>query len=289
MRIGATSIAGALLLGCTAGEESPLSNGSENLQAVAEEAAGDGSGWTLGSGDEGSTLVLGPRADAAIRLLCPAGERLLLVNVPSLQAIGSEERLSFGSGGDVVALVADTRGDPVRGGVSATGAIPENLQTLLSGPVSVSYGAQTSGPHQAPPQELASAFVAACRGESADVQSEPAPQGNETVSACLMEDGERIPENRLKAIGTEPFWGASIHGRCITYSTPENQAGTRIWTEFDGSRDAGVWTGYYQDQRFILRTRPSPGCSDGMSDKSYPVGVTLVVGGEERMGCAEYP
>jgi uncharacterized membrane protein len=109
------------------------------------------------------------------------------------------------------------------------------------------------------------------------------------ISACRKEDGEVIPANALKAVGTEPFWAARIYGRCVTYMTPENQAGTRIWASFDGSRDSGVWTGFYKEQRFVLRTRPAPGCSDGMSDKSYPVGVTLVVGGEERIGCAEYP
>ena len=289
MRLGALSIVGALLLGCAAGADEDSSDASENRQENLAEASDRDSGWNMRSGDDGISLVLGPGADAAIRLFCPAGERQFLVNVPSLEAIGSEERLSFGSGGDVIALVADTAGDQVWGGVSGTGAVPENLEALLSGPVSVSYGAQTSGPHQAPPQQLASAFAAACSGEGGDAQPQPAQDQPENVSACLIEDGERIPENRLRAVGTEPFWAAEIRGRCVTYSTPENQAGTRIWTTFDGSRDSGVWTGYYQDQRFVLRTRPSPGCSDGMSDKSYPVGVTLVVGGEERIGCAEYP
>lgn len=264
-----------------------MPNASSDEQGSAAAGGDDGSGWNLESSGDGLALVLGPGADAAIRVFCPAGENRLLVNVPSLRPIGSEERLSFGSGGDVVALVADTGGDQERGGVSATGGVPDDLAALLSGPVSVSYGAQTSGPHQAPPEQLAQAFVAACSGDGS--QAQPPAEEEENVSACLIQDGERIPENRLKAVGTEPFWAAEIHGRCVTYSTPENQSGTRIWAKFDGSRDSGVWTGFYDDQRFVLRTRPSPGCSDGMSDKRYPVAVTLVVAGEERTGCAEYP
>jgi uncharacterized membrane protein len=37
----------------------------------------------------------------------------------------------------------------------------------------------------------------------------------------------------------------------------------------------------------VLRTRPEPDCSDGMSDRRYPIAVNLTVVGEERVGCAE--
>lgn len=295
MRVVALLTAGSLLIGCASGDDDIAASNDADAGGSAENQAESSSGWDLRSGGEGVTLVLGPEADAAIRLACPAGQGRLLVNVPAFRPIGSEERLSFGSGGEVVALVADTRGDAERGGVSATGAVPEDLRALIAGPVSASYGAQTSGPHQSPPEQLASAFAAACAQGEGGSSSSPAPgpdsaaAGPEEVGACRMENDEVLPPNRLKAVGTEPFWAARIEGRCVTYMTPENQSGTRIWASFDGSRDSGVWTGYYQDQRFVLRTRPSPGCSDGMSDKRYPVGVTLVVGGEERMGCAEYP
>lgn len=111
----------------------------------------------------------------------------------------------------------------------------------------------------------------------------------EQISECRKDrdTGAVIAANRLKAVGTEPFWAARIEGRCVTYMTPEDQNGTRIWTDFDGSRDSGVWTGYHDQRPFVLRTRPEPGCSDGMSDNRYPIAVTLQVGGEERTGCAE--
>ncbi|HEX2804408.1 MAG TPA: hypothetical protein VHN55_10595 [Sphingomicrobium sp.] len=107
------------------------------------------------------------------------------------------------------------------------------------------------------------------------------------VSACLVQDGERIAEMGIHAIGTEPFWAADVKGRCVTYSHPENQAGTRVWTRFSGSAEAGSWTGALDGQKFVMVTRPEPGCSDGMSDKRYPIAVTLTVRGEERVGCAE--
>jgi uncharacterized membrane protein len=221
-----------------------------------------------------------------IRLFCPARKDEILVNIPGFRPIGSEERLSFGSGGAVHVLVADTRGDRQRGGVSGTGAVPGNLATLIGGPVSVNYGAQNSGPHPAPPPDLARAFAAACRKGAPGPTTSPTPTtGN--ISACLMQDGKRLSVTPLRAVGTEPFWGARIEGRCVTYSHPEDQQGTRIWTSYSASSSGGIWTGALAGSRFVLRSRQQPGCSDGMSDKSYPLAVELTVGGEQRRGCAE--
>ena len=49
----------------------------------------------------------------------------------------------------------------------------------------------------------------------------------------------------------------------------------------------GVWIGNLGGKPFELRTRPEPGCSDGMSDNRYPIAVALSVGGEQRTGCAQ--
>jgi uncharacterized membrane protein len=243
--------------------------------------------WDLQSSDEGVALVFPARSgDVAIRLFCPAARSELLVNVPAFRPIGSEERLSFGGGGDVVALVADTGGDARRGGVSGTGAVPDNLAALIAGPLSASYGAQTSGPHPAPPPDLARAFVAGCRERPAPPSPGPRPPTN-PVGACLMQGNERLDVTPLRAVGTEPFWGARIEGRCVTYSHPDDQDGTRVWTRYTPRPDGGTWSGALGGRRFELRTRARPGCSDGMSDKRYPFAVELIVHGERRTGCAE--
>jgi uncharacterized membrane protein len=288
-------LAGAALLtacgGQEAGSESAMAGpGAETPVADATPAPAQSPAavWDLVASGEGTALVYPAAGDAAIRLFCPAGAGRLLVNVPQFRPVGSEERLSFGSGGNAHALVADTRGDAQRGGVSGTGAVPGNLAALLGGPVSVSYGAQVSGPHPAPPQALARAFVGACR----DGGAKPAPTATPSptpsqVSACLMQGSERLTVAPLRAIGTEPFWGARIEGRCVTYSHPENQQGTRVWTRYaPRPGGGGTWTGTLEGKPFVLRTRPQAGCSDGMSDRRYPIAVELTVGGEERRGCA---
>ncbi|HEU4705028.1 MAG TPA: hypothetical protein VFS45_04905 [Sphingomicrobium sp.] len=247
-------------------------------------AAATGLRWGLQSGDEGVALALASApGTAAIRLFCAAGGQRLVVNVPKFRPIASEERLSFGSGGEVVALVADPRADPQRGGVSGTGAVPGDLAALIAGPVSASYGAQSSGPHPAPPSDLARAFVAACSAKGGP----PSPPAPAPASACRSQDGRPVAANRIRAVGTEPFWGARIEGRCVTYSHPEDQEGTRVWTRFAGTTASGSWSGALGGLPFVLRTRPQPSCSDGMSDERYPIAVALTVGGEERTGCAE--
>ncbi|MCA1748957.1 MAG: hypothetical protein LC634_05300, partial [Sphingomonadales bacterium] len=170
-----------LLLACGDGgetEQAAESSGDRAAQgSSADPSAGEAPGrpaaaWDLVSNGEGAALVFpasssgetGPEeTETAIRLFCPAGRDRILVNVPGFRPIASEERLSFGSGGAAHALVADTSGDRQRGGVSGTGAVPRNLDALIGGPVSASYGAQQSGPHPAPPRNLARNFAAACR------------------------------------------------------------------------------------------------------------------------------
>lgn len=279
---------GLLLAGCDSRQ--PAAGNSGPVQAGDSAAPGGTDGqpaalkWDLQASGEGTALALLSGSGATVmRLFCPARAETLLVNVPAFKPIGSEERLSFGGGGDAVALVADAKGDRARGGVSGSGAIPAGLGRMLSGPVSANYGAQASGPHPPPAPDVAARFVRACSERPTSGGRPPPSQ----AGACRTQDGREIAANRLRALGTEPFWGARIEGRCVTYSTPEEEGGTRVWARFSGSRDSGVWSGSLNGKPFVLKTRPAPGCSDGMSDNRYPVAVTLSVGGEQRIGCAK--
>lgn len=122
-------------------------------------------------------------------------------------------------------------------------------------------------------------------GNQVEAKADQAAPAN--VSACLTQDGEELRITPVRAIGTEPFWNAQVEGRCVTYSTPEDQKGTRIWTRFNPGPDGGVWVGSLEGKPFKLITRLRQGCSDGMSDRSYPLDALLTVRGEERTGCAE--
>ena len=100
MRIATVLVIAALTLaGCTP-REAPDAN------TAAPDPAGSTAdllkaGWDLQSTGECSALAFTAEAGiVAIRLVCAAGQNRLLVNVPAFTPIGSEERLSFGSGGD---------------------------------------------------------------------------------------------------------------------------------------------------------------------------------------------
>jgi uncharacterized membrane protein len=90
-----------------------------------------------------------------------------------------------------------------------------------------------------------------------------------------------------RAVGTEPFWGARIEGRCVIYSHPDDPEGTRVWTRYSKGAKGESWSGALGGKPFELRIRPQAGCSDGMSDRKYAFAAELKVAGEQRKGCAE--
>ena len=141
---------------------------------------------------------------------------------------------------------------------------------------------------QPPANELAPRSADSGQAAEAVPPTGPVPSEAEAeqTSPCRIQDGARIAANAIRAVGTEPFWGVRVDGRCVTYSTPEDQAGTRVWTKFSGTADNGRWSGALDGQPFVLATRLQPDCSDGMSDTVYPIAVTLWVRGEQRRGCA---
>ena len=269
------------------GSSSPAADAQPSGSSTPDTSKRTDAHWVLQPGAGFTVLVLQTQTGSPIlSLTCSSGKNRLEVNVPGFTPIGSEERMSFGSGGEVEALVADFLGDRRLGGVSAAGAVPANLAALMGGPVSASFGSQTSGPHPAAPPAIVTAFVAACCSQ-ASAAAPHAGLPDRPVSPCLVQDGRELSGQPLRAIGTEPFWAARIEGRCVTYSHPEDQKGTRVWTRFTPTTEGGVWTGALDGRQFELRTRAAPGCSDGMSDKSYPVAVELLVHGERRKGCVE--
>lgn len=121
--------------------------------------------WEVAASGDGASLSLVSGDSRAASFFCPRGSGELLVNVPAFRPVASEERMSLGSGGTVVALVADTAGDARRGGVTGRGPVPAELETILAGAegIGVNYGAQNGGPYPRPPAGLARRFAAACR------------------------------------------------------------------------------------------------------------------------------
>ena len=123
--------------------------------------------------------------------------------------------------------------------------------------------------------------------QNADTPNPPAPASLPNAHPCRIQDDTPVETANIRAIGTEPFWGAKTDGRCVTYSTPEDQAGTRIWTKVQSGQEGTAWIGALRGKTFKLTVRPMLDCSDGMSDNRYALEARLLVDGEERRGCAE--
>jgi len=178
------------------------------------------------------------------------------------------------------------------GPIAATTLLLAACGSREDAPVAAANGASEVPAPSAAPANVANATAPRSDptpgGEGTAVAARPAaPAPAAAAVACMMQGSERLAVTPLRATGTEPFWGARIEGRCVTYSHPGDPGGTRVWTRFTPGPGGGTWSGALGGQRFELRTHPQPRCSDGMSDKVYPIAVDLVVGGERRSGCAE--
>jgi uncharacterized membrane protein len=93
------------------------------------------------------------------------------------------------------------------------------------------------------------------------------------------------PDETVRFTGTEPFWGGQVAGGSLTYTTPENPDGATFAVERFAGRGGVSWSGTLDRAPFRLVVTPGQ-CSDGMSDRTYPLTVTLAVAGEQRRGCA---
>ena len=93
------------------------------------------------------------------------------------------------------------------------------------------------------------------------------------------------PDDTIHFTGTEPFWGGETTGERLTYSTPDDPQGTTIAVKRFAGRGGLSLSGAMNGQQFDL-TVTTGQCSDGMSDRTYPFVVTLLIGGETRNGCA---
>ena len=140
-------------------------------------------------------------------------------------------------------------------------------------------GCTPAGKDSAEPE---AASADASNAEALPQGSPPAPvatTGGQAPFAAI------VPAESIRLVGTEPFWGGTLRGSELLYSTPENQAGESIAVRrFAGNNGLG-FSGMRDGKPFDLTITPGT-CSDGMSDRSYPFTATLKLGEEQRNGCA---
>lgn len=105
----------------------------------------------------------------------------------------------------------------------------------------------------------------------------PAPAPAAALPAAFQGD--------LDAHGTEPFWAVKIREGQIEFSTPEaNIAFPNKGGVVDGGK--AVWESADGPRPIKVTLSEQAGCSDGMSDLTYPLAAEVVLGGTTYKGCA---
>jgi len=127
---------------------------------------------------------------------------------------------------------------------------------------------------------LATLALAAC-SPPAEAPKEPdsAPQAPAVLAGVDL-------TTPLRAIGTEPFWAVELTGSEMVYSgadRPEQRAPQGQPT-MQGTM--AIWEGTTGAGNPLKVTLTATDCSDGMSDRTYPLTAMVQIGEETLMGCA---
>ena len=114
-----------------------------------------------------------------------------------------------------------------------------------------------------------------------------------TTTADSTAPRAATPDSALVALGNEPFWNVRVTAREILYRDPEHQDGYHFRPVYPVEEgDARV----YRTERDVPAGDPGPRtlelrirrgtCSDGMSDRQYPMMAALKIGDVAHTGCA---
>ena len=113
------------------------------------------------------------------------------------------------------------------------------------------------------------------------IAAQPAPQPE---TAAML--GEVDLSRPVRALGAEPFWGVEITPDSLVYTRvdqPEQRAPNRGVTVQGTVATFTTTTNLNQPLNVSLIATE---CSDGMSDRTYPLTAKVEIGDDELTGCA---
>jgi len=90
----------------------------------------------------------------------------------------------------------------------------------------------------------------------------------------------------LRAVGTEPFWAVEITPQAITYTAPDNPGLTATNPGPTIQGTTAVYAAAGADGTALVVTLIATECSDGMSERVYPLIARVEVGSQTLNGCA---
>ena len=90
----------------------------------------------------------------------------------------------------------------------------------------------------------------------------------------------------LRAIGTEPFWGVDITPDSLKYSAVDHPGLTTANPGPTVQGTTAVYAATGEGGAALVVTLIATECSDGMSDRVYPLTARVEIGSETLNGCA---
>jgi uncharacterized membrane protein len=90
----------------------------------------------------------------------------------------------------------------------------------------------------------------------------------------------------VRALGTEPFWGVELTGTEMVYTAaePPEQRAPQPSPVVQGT--TATWEAETADGTPLRVTLIATECSDGMSDRTWPLTAMVKVGDQDLTGCA---
>lgn len=133
---------------------------------------------------------------------------------------------------------------------------------------------------------LPAAFSAAALSLVLAACSQPAQKAPEAAKAEPRALAGVDLDQPVRVLGTEPFWAVEITPQALIYSgvdRPEQKAANSGPT-LQGNLVS--WTTKTEAGADLTVTLTATDCSDGMSDRTYPLTAKVEIGGETLTGCA---
>lgn len=122
------------------------------------------------------------------------------------------------------------------------------------------------------------ALLAACE--------QPAPEPDEPTPPPAVTLGGVDLSQPVRALGTEPFWSVAITPTQLKYDGVDRplQTASNPGPVVQGT--TAVFTGTTDQNNVLVVTLIDTDCSDGMSERLYPLTAKVEISGETLSGCA---
>ena len=127
---------------------------------------------------------------------------------------------------------------------------------------------------------LAALTLAAC---SPSTESPEAPETAPAPAPVLAGVDLTRP---LRALGTEPFWAVELTGAEMVYSGVDRAGQRAPQGQPTMQGTMAIWEATTGAGNPLKVTLTATDCSDGMSDRTYPLTAMVRIGEETLMGCA---